>query len=155
MQTQNVSIVSVHPDPAQPLAFDLKDLLAALTPYLGRWIWCLRNLDWLGQDGEVLCKKVEAAGPAGFWIPSQDLLKQAGKIYQTIEGEFLAFPSGVDVRTIDAAELSLRSFPWNRAEIAIVAVDGGFFEVFAKDPVRLTALRCFKDVRDEDPSGYF
>jgi hypothetical protein len=155
MKTQNVSIVSIHPDPAQPLAFDIKDVLDAFGPCLERWVWCVRNLDWLGEDSEALCQQVEAAGSAGLWMTSQELLSHARKVYQTIEGEFLAFPREVDPKTVTAQELNLRCFPASRAELAIVAVDGGFFEVYAKDPDVLSRLRLFGDVRDEDPSEYF
>lgn len=155
MPTRNIAIVSVHPDPAQPLACDLKDLLAALGAYLEEWVWCVRNLDWLGPNSEAFCKEVEAAGPEGLWISSRELLSQAAKVYQTIEGEFLAFPREIDPRTVAISERNLESFPRNRAELAIAAVDGGFFEVFAKDPILLTALKGCKDVREEDPSVYF
>jgi hypothetical protein len=155
MHTQQISVVSVHPDPAEPLAVDLKDLLAAFAPHLDQWIWCVRNLDWLGQDAEKLCGEVEAAGPAGLWISSQDLRQQAGGVHQTIEGEFLAFPRGIDPGTVDAAELNLATFSWNRAELGIVAVDGGFFDVLVKDPALLRCLKGFRDVRAEDPGNYF
>jgi hypothetical protein len=155
MKTQDITILSIHPDATQPLAFDLKELLAALKPYCERWIWCVRNLDWLGENSEAVCQQVEAAGLAGLWMSSQDLLGHARGIYQTIEGEFLAFPREVDPRTVNADEVNLGAFPASRAELVIVAVDGGFFEVYAKDPKLLTPLRQFKDVREEDPGAYF
>jgi hypothetical protein len=155
MRTQDIAIVSIHPDPAQPLALDLKEVLGALKPYCERWIWCVRNLDWLGENSEAVCQRVEAAGLGGLWMSSQDLLGHARGIYQTIEGEFLAFPREIDLGTVSADEVNLGAFPESRAELAIVAVDGGYFEVYAKDPKLLTALKQFKDVRDENPGAYF
>jgi hypothetical protein len=155
MKTQNVSIVSIHPDPARPLELDLQHILAALAPHSSRWKWCIRNLDWLGEKAEAVCRRVEAAGPAGVWMNSEELLNEARQVYQTIEGEFLAFPSDVDPEEISIHDEALNAFPGSQAELAIAAVDGGFFEVYAKDADVLASVRKFKDVRDEDPSRYF
>jgi hypothetical protein len=155
MKTQTISVVSIHPDPARPLAFDVKDILATLGPYLPRWIWCVRNLDWLGEGGEIVCRNVETAGAAGLWMTSQELLAQAHKVYQTLEGEFLAFPRDVDPKEITAEELNLRAFPASRAELALVAVDGGLFDVYAKDSDLPASLKGFRDVRQENPEAYF
>jgi hypothetical protein len=155
MKTQNVSIVSIHPDSAQPLALDLKDVLLALKPCWPLWIWCVRYVDWLGEGSEAFSRDVEEAGSAGLWLTSQELYCHASGIYQTIEGEFIAFPCEVDPSAITANELNLRTFPTSRVELAIVAVDGRFFDVYAKDPEQLAALRRLGDVRDEDPSLYF
>lgn len=155
MRTQNVSIVSIRPDRANPLSLDLKDILSCLGRQLDRWIWCVRHLDWLGPDAENFCRRVEAAGAAGLWLSSDDLLRQAREVYQTVEGEFMAFPRDIDRQTVEEAELDLRSFPQNRAELAIVAVDGGLFEVYAKDTDFLAAMKQLSGVRDEDPGVYF
>ena len=149
MITQNVSIVSIHPDPVQPLELDIKHILSALGPAMQGWIWCVRNLEWLGENAEAFNRRVDAAGAAGLWVPAQELLDAARGVYQTIEGEFQAFPHEVD------PEETLALFPASQAELAIVAVDGGFFEVYAKDPEVLARLRNFKDVRNEDPRVYF
>lgn len=155
MQTQNVSIISIHADPAQPLAIDLKDLLCVLGPHLEEWIWCVRYLDWLGQDSEAICRQVEAAGPSGLWLSSQELMTHAREVYQTIEGQFLAFPRAIDRSTVEAHELDFGEFPSSRADLAIVAIDGCFFEVFAKDSELLSSYGRFKGVRVENPSAYF
>jgi hypothetical protein len=154
MKTQNVSIVSIHPDPTVPLGFDVKDILAALATRLPQWIWCVRNLDWLGENADAVCQMVEAA-PNGLWMTSQELLAHAGRIYQTVEGEFLAFPHNVEPKKVDCQEMSLAAFPESRAELAIVAVDGSFFEVYAKDAGDAAALQAFKNVREENPAEYF
>jgi len=88
-------------------------------------------------------------------MTSEELIGHAQGIYQTIEGDFLAFPRQVDPSTVTSDELSLRAFPASRAQLAIVIVDGGFFEVYAKDPDFLGPLRQFKDVRNENPREYF
>jgi hypothetical protein len=155
VKTQSIAIVSLHPDPDKPLAFDLKEILAALGPQLQSWIWCVRNLDWLGENADAICETVEAAAPGGIWLKSDDLLKRARGVYQTIEGELLAFPCEIDPKTVPVQELSLRAFPGGRAELAIVAVDGGFFEVYAKDAEVIGGLKSFCEVRDENPDNYF
>jgi hypothetical protein len=155
VKTQDVAVISIHPDPGQPLGLDLKEILAALEPHLQRWIWCVRNLDWLGNESEPVCRRVESAGPRGLWMTSKELLSCASGIHQTVEGDFLAFPRELQAKAVKDDELNLRAFPSSRAELAIVAVDGGFFEVYAKEPELLTRLRHFQHVRDENPSLYF
>jgi hypothetical protein len=155
VKTESIVIVSLHPDREKPLPVDLKDILTALGPQLSSWIWCVRNLDWLGEQVDAICKTAEAARPGGIWMDSGDLLKRARCVYQTIEGEFLAFPRDVDPNTVPARELDLRAFPASRAELGIVAVDGVFFEVYAKDTEMIAGLRAIGDVRDESPDNYF
>ena len=155
MPAQQTAIISLHPDRAAPLAFDLKDILSALGSKGEQWTWWVRNLDWLGEGAEDLCRQVEAAGPKGRSLSFTDLLNRARKVHQTVEGEFLAFPRGLDIKSIDAGDLNLRDFPSSPAELAIVAVDGSYFEVFAKDAALLAPLRKFPEVRDENPAAYF
>jgi hypothetical protein len=156
MPTKELAVISLHPAPDQPLGLDLMQILSALQGRLGRWVWCVRNLDWLGHDGETFCRAVEAAGPGGLWIDSHELIERAQGIYQTIEGEFLAFSKSLDRRTIDARDLSLSSFPAGRAEVAIVAVDGCYFDVYSKDAgVTNSLYERFPDARADDPDGYF
>jgi hypothetical protein len=157
MKTQKVTIISIRPEPDEPAVVDVKDILTALKLYWDRWQWCVRNLDWLGNDNnaEAFCRDVEAAGPTGLWIAGPDLLRHACDAYQTVEGEFLAFPREIDPKEVDCDQLSLRAFPTSRAELAIVVVDGFFFEIYAKDPEALVPIRRLKNVRDENPAAYF
>jgi hypothetical protein len=155
VKTQNVAVVSIHPDPATPIALDIKDILAALGSHLPQWTWCVRDLDWLGENADALCRTVEASTPNGHWLASEDLLSQARHVYQTIEGEFLAFPRGVEPNEVKVQDLNLGTFPESKAELAIVAVDGCYFDVYVKDPEMLTSLRELGDVRDEDTKMYF
>ncbi len=99
MKTHEIVVVSLRPDPSNPLGLDLKHIIAALGRKLADWVWCVKNLDWLGKDGEAFCQAVEAADPGGFWIDSQDLVRRIQSIYQTIDGEFLAFPKSIDRRS--------------------------------------------------------
>jgi Protein of unknown function (DUF2691) len=154
MKTQNIAVVSIHPDSSLPLGIDVKDILTALVPFLPQWTWCVRNLDWLGENADAACQAVEAA-PNGLWMSSQELLAHASKIYQTIDGEFVAFPRNVEPKDVNPPELRLAAFPESRAELAIVAVDGSYFEVYAKDPDIAASLRGLGNVRDENPDQYF
>ena len=74
MQTRELGIISIHPNPSQPLGMDLKHILSALENKLGNWVWCVKNPDWLGNGAEAFCEAVEAAGPGGLWIDSHDLV---------------------------------------------------------------------------------
>jgi hypothetical protein len=156
MKTQEVNVVSLHPDPSNPLGLDLKHILSSLDRKLVDWVWCVKNLDWLGENGESLCEAVEAAGSEGFWIDSQDLVKEVRGIYQTIEGEFVAFPRSIDRRDLEAIDLDLASFPASRAVVAVVAVDGCCFDVYSKDSETLKMLQDrFPDAKHENPDLYF
>jgi hypothetical protein len=156
MQTQELSVLSIHPDPARPLDLDLRHILSALGERLGNWVWCVRHLDWLGKDGETLGWAVEAAGPGGLWLDSQQLIEGAQGIYQTIEGSFLAFSKSLDRRTIDASDLALASFPRNKADFAIIAVDGWYFDIYSKDSlITNDLLHKFPSARAEPPDRYF
>jgi hypothetical protein len=156
MRTRELAVVSIHPDRSEPLGVDLKHILAALEGSLGAWVWCVKNLDWLGEDGESLCQAVEAAGPDGLWIDSNELREYVGRIYQTIEGEFLAFPKSIDRQRLDGNDVDLSSFPTSKAVVAIVAVDGCYFDVYSKDPgVTASLVEGLQNVRLENPDQYF
>ena len=156
MHVRELDVVSIHPDPGNPPGLDLKEILAALAPKLGEWSWCVRGLDWLGPDGEPTCRAVELAGVGGLWLDSEALVERASTIYQTIEGIFLAFPRAIDRRRLNPADLDLSAFPESPASLAIVAIDGGSFDIYAKDrdvPALLHA--ALANVRDEDAGRYF
>jgi hypothetical protein len=156
MQTQELSVISIYPDSARPLDLDLRHILAAVGNRLETWVWCIRDLDWLGADGETLCREVEGAGPEGLWLDSTDLLHRAQGISQTIEGSFLAFPRSLDRRTIDAGDLDLASFPSSKAAFAIEAIDGCYFDVYSKDSVvTRDLLERFPNARSESTDHYF
>ena len=149
-------MISIHPNPARPLDLDLRHILAAVGDRLETWVWCIRDLDWLGEDGEALCRAVEAAGLEGLWLDSEELLQRAQGIYQTIEGSFLAFSQSLERRTIDAADLDLASFPLSKAEFAIIAVDGCSFDVYSKDAVVThNLLDRFPNTQSEPTDRYF
>ncbi len=52
MKMQELAILSLHPDPSNPLGLDLKHILSALNRKIAAWVWCVRNLDWLGENAE-------------------------------------------------------------------------------------------------------
>ncbi len=105
---------------------------------------------------ESRCKAVEAAGPGGFWIDSHDLVKEVKGIYQTVEGEFIAFHQSIDQRELGPIDLSLSSFPGSRAVVAIVAVDGCYFDVYSKDSEATSKLlEKFPGATVENPELYF
>jgi hypothetical protein len=135
---------------------DLKDVLAALQPRLNDWVWCVRGLDWLGGErAEALCRQVEIARPGGLWLPSDELLSITQNVWQTIDGQFYAFPRTLNLRDFDTRDLHPATFPTTSAELAILAIDGSLFEVFAKDPHDLERVRLLAGVRDENVANYF
>jgi len=86
----------------------------------------------------------------------EQLVQWAAQIQQTNDGEFIAFSSDIERATITDEDLDLGQFPTSKAQLAVLAIDSTYFEVYAKDPDVLVALRrSFRDVRLEDPSPYF
>lgn len=147
----SVQIHTIHDRNGGLLAFDLKDILEALEPLLDRWTWHVGNL-------ETVSNAVPIAEPEGKWLTSRELTEFANAIAQTIDGTFIAYPKEQGTRSASVGDLDeiKTAFPTSRAELMILAIDSGFFEVYAKDP-RVTGLlrRRFKDVREEDPNVYF
>ena len=156
MKTQELTVLSLRPDPTDPLGLDLKHILSAFGSKLADWVWRVKNLDWLGNDGEPLCQAVEAAGPGGYWIDSRELVKEVNGIYQTIEGEFTAFPKSMDRANLGPLDLELSSFPESRAVVAIVAVDGCYFDIYSKNPDATNMVHeRFPEATVENPEVYF
>lgn len=155
MQARTICVFTIRPDPSRPLAMDLKHILAALDGAPAAWVWCVRGVDVLGEGAEAFCEAVEAAGPGGLWVESDDLLSIAAGIYQTIEGTFLAFPEGTEPGMIPASDLDLASFPTSPAVLAIVAVDGSWFDVYVKDPDLATRIEALPGTTADDPRRFF
>lgn len=153
MSIREPPVLLLHPDPCNPLGLDLKHILSTIGPKLADWVWLIKDLDCLGENGEPFCQAVEAASPEGFQIDSQDLVKAADGIYQTIEGEFLAFPRSAVRQGLVPLDLSLSSFS---ASQAVVAVDECYFDVYPKDAEVTDRLHeRSPDVRIENPGLYF
>jgi hypothetical protein len=156
MQKTAIQILSIHDRRDACLAFDLKDVLRALGRHLEQWIWCITELDCIGSRTEAVTQQVKAARGRGVWMHSAEMMKLAGDMDQTIDGEIIAFPKDIDRHSIEARELNVSAFPGSRAELAIRAVDSSFFEVYTKDPEIAHLLRRqFKDIHSEDPTRYF
>lgn len=155
MQLRELEVTSIRPGPGDGPGIDLKHILSALAPKLGGWSWCVRHLEWLGADDEPFCQAVEAAGPGGYWLDSESLVQRASGIYQTIEGDFLAFPAEFGPADVGPSDQDASSFAEGRAIVKIVATDGCYFDVFSKDREVSGLLHAaLPDVRDEDPSLY-
>ena len=67
-----------------------------------------------------------------------------------------AFPKTIDRRELEPGDLDLSSFPASKAVIAIVAVDGCYFDVYSKDFEATKRLHeSFPDATAENPDLYF
>jgi hypothetical protein len=155
MQPDAIQVISIHDHQGEFLAFDLKHVLQVLEARLADWAWCLTVLDGVGGEySEAVCRQVERAGR--LWLSTPELNQLANDIRQTIDAECIGFPAGVDRQKVSDRDVDLGYFPSGRAGLAIVAVDGSYYEVYAKDPELVESLRKhFKEVRLEDPSRYF
>ena len=156
MKSQELAVTSLRPDPADPLGLDLKHILSVLAGKLEGWSWWVRGLDWLGDPGDVFRGSATLVGAGWFYVNSKELVAAADRIYQTVEGDFLAYP-----RTDHPTELwpegpSLLDFPRSRAVVAIIAVDGCYFDVYSKDPEVTRLLHeKFNTAREEHVDHYF
>src|SRR5262245_8823232 len=156
MQPTRVEVFSLHPH-ADPPEFDLKDILRALEALAKGCVWWLSGLESVGG---AVCESggraSDTAGDKGLWMPWAELEAFAQDTRQTIEGRLVAFPADLDRRAVTAEERGLGAFPTSRASLAIVAIDGCYFDVYAKTPDVGASLRQhFREVRVEDPSNYF
>jgi hypothetical protein len=152
-----VWVVSIHDAATQGyLSVDVKDILGCLGSSIEDYSWVITELDCTGEEAQSLCDAVESRRGRGLVLSADELLAAAQKFKQTIDAKILGIPK----RAYSQQELDLISdlwsFPQTQAQLAILAVDSSFFEVFTKDYNQVRLLRkCFKDVREEDSQNYF
>ncbi|MCE9579651.1 MAG: hypothetical protein K8W52_41415 [Deltaproteobacteria bacterium] len=154
MTVHIVSIRDATPDDV--LAFDLKDVLAALGKDVTGLRFAVRALDATGPGADDAAAQVRAAGTRGLSLTFDELQALAARVDQSIDAEVVAYPAGTDLETLSPSDLNLAKFPSNRMVLAILAVDSSVFEVYAKDATIEKDLAArFRDVRREDPTPYF
>jgi hypothetical protein len=155
MANPKVAVLTIYPAWQEgELGLDLRDLLTALKPRLEDWVWCVSRLDWLGEDedAETFCMATDAASADGVWMSSKELVHRAGKVYQTIEGTFLAYPKRAAPLEINCAGAAAdRAWAVDEPVLSIEAIDGTLFEVCARDASLLDLLRDLPGARDEAP----
>jgi hypothetical protein len=132
--------IQIHDLTRGVLAFDLREILAALGPRAHGTYWTVSDvaspaqaLDATG-DGAVVLEELALSGER---TTGASLINIARTVRQTIWGEFSGYSD-------KAAEE-----PW----IVIVAVDSSWFEVRSDDAAALAGIRdAFKDVRSAPTS---
>jgi hypothetical protein len=159
MPQGELTVVSIHDhELSEKRELDLKDILSALGERAARWNWCiLYDFEALGsgENLDELTQAIWQARPGGMWLSGQEFVRFAHGIQQTIDGEFQAFPVGLEPQSIHVEELQAR-FPESRAELVIHIIDGCIFEVYAKQAEDIARLRArFADVHQEDSTHYF
>lgn len=146
-------------DGSRYLRFDVAELLDALGPSAREYRWIIRpTLDCTGPGAEELCDRVERAAERGEWVilPGDEMARAAQGFVQTLEGAFIAIPQELTDSAGIAGAADLSRFPESAAQIAIEAVDGSFFTVYAKQGEHVEALRRrFRDVRTESAERFF
>jgi hypothetical protein len=161
-QLPAVWIVSIHDrDPQGRLAFDLREVLAALGPSVEHLMWAVTAWDAIGEGDQSLDTELQEARERdlkAIWLSGKVLLSVAERITQTIDATLIAAP--MDVLGASSTEelnavLDVAHLPETRAQLVIEAVDSAFFEVMTKHRKQVRALKSrFKDVRDGDPERY-
>lgn len=146
MPTQTVTVATFHPDSRRADSADVAEILEAMPEHASEWTWRVRHLETTHH--ETFVERVERAGRDGLCLSYAELLRHARQFGQTIEGTFIATPHG---EPLD----DLRDFPDSPAEIVIVAVDGGCFDIYAKDAAMLDGLRPLGSIQDGDPARFF
>ena len=111
---ETVYVVSIHDrSSGGSLAFDLRDVLAALGDKMSQWSWRVDELDALGdEEVQSFCDTVESHRENSVLMTTEELISLAGKIEQTIDGKFFAFPN--DIR---CAELTSKDLDWGHAVV--------------------------------------
>ena len=106
------------------LAFDLKDILAALQPHAGNAMWEVDDCDEPFEATGENAATVEALVGTAVRVPGDSLVSLAQGIIQVIWGEF---------RSFRASETS----PW----VTVRAIDSSWYEVETDDPDVLAVIR--------------
>ena len=141
-----IRIVSVHDvDPVGILAFDLRQILEALEESVRGYSWVA---EWFDSTGECIS--------TGIVLSFDQLIHHARRVGQTIDCTIFGCPSD-DLTAADLESITeILDFPKTKARVVILAVDGCYFELIAKDMPIIDQIRqAFRDVRDRDTSGYF
>jgi len=135
-------VVQIH-DKTQDghaLAFDLRDVLAALGHRVLRAYWSVSGLDSHGEDLAATgagAAALEDLARSGARVSGSRLVGVARQVHQVIWGEFRGYD---DERSGDA---------W----ITIVAFDSSWFEIRSDDvAVFMRIQKAFKDVRSPQQS---
>ena len=118
------------------LAFDLRDILAALGPQAVKAVWRVGDVE---VESEALmmatgngADELEKLAKLGMLVSGERLIEIARNVDQIIWGEFKGYDSA------SSAD------PW----IVVVAFDSTWFEVRSTDDLALARLEvAFKDVR--------
>jgi hypothetical protein len=111
------------------LAFDLRDILTALGPRVGKSQWRCDVEECISIEGiEYLEEKYNVSTP----IPGKTLIELANITRRMIDGTFQAFDSNADL-------------PW----VIIEAIDSSYWEVRTDDQAALESLR--KKFHDIEP----
>ena len=157
---RGIWVVSVHDmrPGGDGLSFDTRDVLLCLGSEIHNYVWALMDLDCTGEEAQAFCDAVQASRRSkhALVVSRDELIAAFNKIEQTIDATIIGIPQRVYTPKVLEAISDLSLFPQSPAELIIRAVDSSFFEVITKNHDHVDALKkCFKDVRDEDPSNYF
>jgi hypothetical protein len=115
------------------LAFDLRDILAALRPQADRAIWRVGKAEgeFMVTGGDA-ADELESLAESGTPLRGKRLRQISQHVQQTIFGEFKGY------------ENASSADPW----IIVIAYDSAWFEVRSRDEGALDRLKAaFKDVR--------
>jgi len=115
------------------LAFDLRDVLAALGPQADRAIWRVGRAagEFMVTGGDA-ADELESLAESGAPLRGKRLRQISRHVQQTIFGEFMGY------------ENASSADPW----IIVIAYDSTWFEVQSRDEAALDRLNAaFKDVR--------
>lgn len=128
------------------LTFDLRDLLAQLSPDTKALNWSILGL-WAVARDDTDVVEIEArvdASPVGLRMTGAELWDLAGRLLQVIDGIIVAFSDSPPTRS----DSDLRE----SCEIVIEAIDSTLWRVYARDPALSDHLRnTFTEVREVPP----
>jgi len=148
-----VYVASIHDMGPGYLAFDLKEILAALKPFIAQYSWRITgDLDITSNGAN---REIESLVDRAD-LSSDELERLSEKIIQTIDGTVVGYPRSASLPENRSSEHDVDNFPNSPAQLVIRAFDSSYFEVYAKDKRIVEELpRHFKDVRIENSELYF
>jgi hypothetical protein len=152
-----VTIHDMRPQGHQ-LSFDTKEVLVCLGPGIHSYLWAITDLDCTGEEAQPFCDAVEKGRRSGqaLLISWDELFAACQKFGQTVEATIIGSPQKAYTTKVLDVVSDLSLFPKSGAELIIRAIDSSFFEVITKRYAHVESLKkCFRDVREEDPTNYF
>jgi hypothetical protein len=153
----NLWAIEIHDlDERHVLAFDLTEVLGALGNRAMALDWVVTDYDpnhrgdaYVAAFAEAVYEAQTGSPRSGVRVTSAELRALAGRVLQTIEGQFIGVSPDTAVTVPELVDL--RTFHISDAALVIKAVDSSFWIVITESSDDVEGIRQrFQDVRETD-----